>query len=109
MLGWVLQSTRPLDQEDFPPWFAGGYSRTKPRPGSFGVPAFIMETIMEAASRCPRCHSDEVLRVVYGMPSPEMVEESIAGRVALEGRMAWPEAPDWRCAVCGHEWRRDEA
>lgn len=78
-------------------------------PGSFGVPAFIMETIMEAASRCPRCHSDEVLRVVYGMPSPEMVEESIAGRVALEGRMAWPEAPDWRCAVCGHEWRRDEA
>ena len=47
------------------------------------------------------------MRIVYGMPSPEMVEESIAGRVALGGSVMWPEAPDWRCVVCGHEWRRD--
>ncbi len=79
-------------------------------PGSYGAPACILETtIMEAASRCPRCHSDEVLRVVYRVPSPEMIEGSIAGRVALGGCTAWPEAPDWCCVVCGHEWRRDEA
>ena len=60
-------------------------------------------------SRCPRCNSDEVIPILYGTPSPEMVEESRAGRVALAGRMVWPEAPDWRCVVCGHEWHADEA
>jgi hypothetical protein len=64
---------------------------------------------MEDVKRCPRCHSDEVIPVAYGLPSPEMVEEAMAGRVALAGREAWPEAPDWRCVVCGHEWRDDEA
>jgi hypothetical protein len=59
--------------------------------------------------RCPRCHSDEVVPILYGTPSPEMVEESRAGRVALGGRMVWPEAPDWRCVMCSHEWREDEA
>jgi hypothetical protein len=59
--------------------------------------------------RCPRCSSDEVLRVVYGLPSEEMIEESIAGRVLLGGCAVWPEAPDWQCVVCGHEWRADEA
>jgi hypothetical protein len=43
------------------------------------------------------------------MPSEEMIEESIAGRVLLGGCAVWPEAPDWQCAVCGHEWRGDEA
>ena len=62
-----------------------------------------------APSRCPRCNSDEVVPILYGMPSPEMVEESRAGRVALGAREAWPEAPDWRCVVCAYEWRMDEA
>ena len=55
--------------------------------------------------RCPRCSSDEVLRVVYGLPSEEMIEESIAGRVLLGGCAVWPESPDWQCVACGHEWR----
>ena len=67
-----------------------------------------METDMEDARRCPRCHSDEVLPIAYGLPSPEMVEESMAGRVKLAGCMVWPEAPDWHCVGCGHEWRADE-
>jgi hypothetical protein len=61
---------------------------------------------MEDVKRCPRCHSDEVIPVAYGLPSSEMVEESLAGRVALGGRVAWPEAPDWRCVRCGHEGRK---
>ncbi len=62
---------------------------------------------METPTTCPRCHSDEVLPIVYGMPGPELVEESIAGRVALGGCMVWPEAPEWRCVACDHEWRAD--
>jgi hypothetical protein len=64
---------------------------------------------MENPPKCPRCSSDEVLPIVYGLPGPELTEESLAGRVALGGCMVWPEAPDFRCVVCGHEWRANEA
>ncbi len=63
---------------------------------------------MEGARRCPRCQSDEVLPIAYGLPSPEMVQESMAGRVKLGGSTIWPESPDWHCVVCGHEWRTEE-
>jgi hypothetical protein len=49
--------------------------------------------------RCPRCSSDEVLRVVYGLPSEEMIEESIAGRVLLFWLRSV--ARGSRLAVCG--------
>jgi len=64
---------------------------------------------VEDVKRCPRCHSDEVIPVAYGVPTPKLVEEAMAGRVAIGGRVAGPEAPDWRCVVCDHEWRDDEA
>ena len=72
-----------------------------------GTPA--LEASMEPAKPCPRCHSDEVVPILYGMPSPEVVEEPRAGRVKLGGCVTWPEAPDWHCVACGHEWRGDEA
>lgn len=63
---------------------------------------------MESPQACPRCHSDEVIPIVYGEPSPEMLEDSRAGRIALGGVTPGPEAPKWRCVMCGFEWR-DEA
>ncbi len=62
---------------------------------------------MENPPTCPRCHSDEVVPIVYGLPGPELAEESRAGRVALGGCVIFPEAPDWRCVACGHDWRDD--
>jgi len=64
---------------------------------------------MEDVKRCPRCHSDEVIPIVYGEPSEEMFEESVAGRVALGGCGVFPESPDFTCQNCGHDWRADEA
>jgi predicted Zn-ribbon and HTH transcriptional regulator len=64
---------------------------------------------MEDVTRCPQCHSEDLVRIVYGMPSEEMVEESVAGRVALGGCLVWPDAPDYTCQNCGYEWRADEA
>ncbi len=64
---------------------------------------------METPQACPRCHSDEVVPIVYGMPSADLAEDARAGRVALGGSLMGPEAPDWRCVVCGCEWRGDEA
>ena len=56
-------------------------------------------------ARCPRCDSQDVISVVYGLPSEEMVEESIAGRVALGGCAVWSGCPDHVCQNCGHERR----
>jgi hypothetical protein len=63
---------------------------------------------MEGPPTCPRCHSDEVVPIVYGMPGLELIEESRAGRVALAGYVVFPEAPEWRCAVCDFEWRGEK-
>ncbi len=81
----------------------------KREPGSSGAPAFIIGNEMEDARRCPRCHSDEVIPISYGMPTEEAVEESRRGEIALGGCLVWPEAPEWLCRACGYEWREDEA
>ena len=61
---------------------------------------------MEVPPACPRCHSDEVIPIAYGMPAPELLAEP--RRVALGDCVAWPEAPEWRCVTCGFEWRDEE-
>ncbi len=48
---------------------------------------------MDDPRRCPRCHSNEVVLIRYGMPSPEMVEASQRGEMALGGCVVFPEAP----------------
>jgi len=63
---------------------------------------------METSTTCPRCHSDKVLPILYGMPGPEMTQESIAGRVALGGCVIFPDFPDRLCNNCGHDWREEE-
>ena len=64
---------------------------------------------METSKTCPRCGSVNVLPIVYGMPNPEVREDSMAGKVALGGCVVFPEAPDRLCQNCGHEWRADGA
>jgi hypothetical protein len=51
---------------------------------------------MDAPSRCPRCGSEEVIRILYGAPGPDLLEDARSGRVALGGDVFWPEAPEWR-------------
>jgi hypothetical protein len=64
---------------------------------------------MNDVKRCPWCGSDEVLPIAYGLPSPQMIEESIAGRLLLGGDMVWLGAPDMECVACGHNWRSDKS
>ena len=63
---------------------------------------------MDAPSRCPRCGSEEVIRILYGAPGPDLLEDARTGRVALGGDVFWPEAPEWLCVACDHEWREGE-
>jgi hypothetical protein len=63
---------------------------------------------MDAPRGCPRCIWDEVIRTLYGTPSPDLLEEARAGRVALGADVFWPEAPQWLCIACEYEWREQE-
>ncbi len=64
---------------------------------------------METSTTCPRCGSQDVLPIVYGLPGPELTEESLAGKVALGGCVLSPEPPNHLCRNCRHRWRGDEA
>ena len=64
---------------------------------------------MDDVKRCPRCNSEDVVPILYGLPGPEMTEESIRGRVVLGGCIVFPDTPDHTCRNCGHDWREDEA
>jgi hypothetical protein len=71
-------------------------------PGSLllGTPALLsLGAGMDAPRRCPRRSSDEVIRILYGTPSPELLEEARAGRVVLGADVFRPEAPQWLCVA----------
>jgi ribosomal protein L37AE/L43A len=53
---------------------------------------------------CPECGSGELIPIQYGMPGGEMMEESFKGKIKLGGCCIWPEAPNWHCKKCEHEW-----
>ena len=59
-------------------------------------------------TRCPRCNSEDVVPIVYGYPGDELTEASMRGEVALGGCVVFPDAPEYTCKNCGHEWREVE-
>lgn len=54
---------------------------------------------------CPECGGKEVLPILYGMPPAEIGEAAERGQVVLGGCVITGDDPNWRCAVCGHQWR----
>lgn len=59
----------------------------------------------EIPKQCPKCSSDMVIPIEYGMPSPEMQEEYNAGKIQLGGCMVDPKNPEWHCKRCKHRWK----
>jgi hypothetical protein len=53
--------------------------------------------------RCPACSSDEVVRIAYGYPGPDLIADYEAGRVVLGGCCVSDADPSWRCMACGVE------
>lgn len=53
---------------------------------------------------CPRCRTRNAVPILYGLPVPEMEEESRKGEVMLGGCMIYSDDPDWHCRHCGNEW-----
>jgi len=58
--------------------------------------------------KCPRCGSERIARILYGMPafSEELRLDLEAGRVALGSCAVTGNDPRWRCLNCGYEMGR---
>ncbi|MCY7290170.1 MAG: hypothetical protein LH624_18490 [Cryobacterium sp.] len=48
---------------------------------------------------CQSC-GGTVLRIVYGMPVPNLMAAASEGDVALGGCILWPDNPTWKCRDC---------
>ena len=49
---------------------------------------------------CPQCGALGVVPIVFGLPSPELVESAERGEVSLGGCVVSETAPTWRCPNC---------
>ena len=59
---------------------------------------------MKNVPRCPGCQSDEVIPIVYGMPSEELLARQSEGRVIIGGSCVSFGNPRWFCKKCGKKW-----
>ena len=57
---------------------------------------------------CPKCGSEQVVPIGYGLPGPEMAAMADRGEIVLGGCVIEPDAPRWSCKACGWEWREDD-
>lgn len=55
-------------------------------------------------STCPKCQSKNIAAIVFGFPSPEMIEGEDKGDIVLGGCCVEVDDPEWRCKDCEHEW-----
>ena len=55
---------------------------------------------------CPKCGSDSVAAILWGMPAySEQLESDLEeGRVVLGGCCVTGDDPEWHCNACGREW-----
>ncbi|MGD8719012.1 MAG: hypothetical protein PVH29_09345 [Candidatus Zixiibacteriota bacterium] len=61
---------------------------------------------LEDRPACPVCGSKKnVVPIVYGKPSWELVEAARRGEVVIEGCVHPEDAPEWHCRSCGREWK----
>lgn len=61
-----------------------------------------------AYKKCPICGSKNVINIVYGMPSYELLQESEQGKVKLGGCEIVEGCPEYICKDCNHEWNKQQ-
>ena len=69
---------------------------------------FQQRHAQHAGDYCPKCHSKQVARIVYGLfpiPLPASVQAELdSGRIRLGGCCISETSPKWRCLSCESEW-----
>ncbi len=56
--------------------------------------------------QCPKCKSEEVVRIVYGLLPLEKAKELSAEGNILAGCMVNGDDPVWSCKACEHRFGR---
>lgn len=56
---------------------------------------------------CPECGSENVVPIVYGLPSWEAWEEELEGKIRLGGCCISEDSPKYACKDCHCEWGGD--
>lgn len=49
---------------------------------------------------CPACGKAKVVKIVYGLPTPDAAEDADAGRIILGGCCLTEIGPAWGCLAC---------
>jgi hypothetical protein len=57
-----------------------------------------------AIETCAECGGKGV-RIVYGLPGPELGDAAERGELALGGCVIGDDDPNLQCRACGNEWR----
>jgi hypothetical protein len=58
--------------------------------------------------KCPACGAENLVRIVYGMPSADLFEKAEAGLIALGGCCVTADDPSWRCMSCNTDIYTDD-
>ena len=53
---------------------------------------------------CPKCKSNMIIDIVYGLPSKEMSEEANSNKITLAGCCIDPCSHAFKCKSCGEEF-----
>lgn len=56
-------------------------------------------------STCPECRSSAVMRVIVGLPTPELFDDPTVVLVGCVPPVS--PMPEWHCGSCNHEWTQD--
>lgn len=57
--------------------------------------------------KCPKCKSEKVAPIVYGIPADDMLNEIVAGTVIFGGEGHDGGQPDYGCLACDHRWSKE--
>lgn len=60
---------------------------------------------MKKSKKCPKCNSQKIVPIIYGMPCFELAEKENNGEVKLGGCVGLEGNPKWHCKNCEYEWK----
>ena len=58
--------------------------------------------------KCPKCDSQNIVKIFYGMPNLEAFLQAQEGKIHLGGCCITDSDPEYHCDDCAHEWRGKE-
>lgn len=58
---------------------------------------------------CPKCGSKNIVKIVYGLPGYELLEETDKDKVRIDRCSIKKNSPEFLCNDCAYEWSEGES